>query len=49
MFGQRVSQRHIGVPGKTGACIGRVQKPRTLRLTMCGNHDEVRAWLRENA
>ena len=23
-------------------------KPRTLRLAMCGNHDEVRVWLREN-
>ena len=23
-------------------------KPRTLRLAMCGNHDEVQAWLKEN-
>jgi hypothetical protein len=24
-------------------------KPSTLRLAMCGNHDEVRAWIRENS
>ena len=24
-------------------------KPRTFRLIMIGNHDEVRAWLKENA
>lgn len=24
-------------------------KSRTIRLTMCGKHDEVRAWLKENA
>ena len=24
-------------------------KPRTFRLAMTGNHDEVRAWLKENA
>ncbi len=24
-------------------------KPTTLRLAMCGNHDEVRAWIKENA
>ncbi|MFA6544960.1 MAG: hypothetical protein WCS99_11065 [Limisphaerales bacterium] len=23
-------------------------KPRTIRLAMCGNHDDVRAWLKEN-
>ncbi len=25
-----------------------VLKPNTFRLMMCGNHDEVRAWLKEN-
>src|SRR5882672_9644068 len=24
-------------------------KPRTIQLAMCGNHDEVRAWLKHNA
>ena len=24
-------------------------KPNTLRLVICGNHDEVRAWIRESS
>jgi hypothetical protein len=24
-------------------------KPNTLRLAMCGNHDEVHAWIKENS
>ena len=24
-------------------------KPRTIRLAMCGNHDDVKDWLRENS
>ena len=24
-------------------------KPRTIRLAMCGNHDEVRTWLKSNS